>query len=303
MALKMKELPISERPYEKLEIYGVKKLSNAELLAIIIKTGTKEETAISLAQKILNLNQEKNIDNLRFLQNVSIEELCKIKGIGKIKAMQIIAAFEIAKRIKETSDVQKIQIKNSQNVADLLMNEMKYEKREVAKVILLNGRNIIQKIIDLSYGGTNFTMLEPKEVLYEAVKAGTSKIIVAHNHPSGDATPSAADVNITRRLVAAAEMIGLEVLDHVVIAENRVSKCDELFRGVIQSLFWIEKGDLEYGLVQFRFKRYRYRFGNCKYTCNIKRKRNNISRAFSCCDRQENGKYCCNRRRSKRNAW
>ena len=116
MALKMKELPISERPYEKLEIYGVKKLSNAELLAIIIKTGTKEETAISLAQKILNLNQEKNIDNLRFLQNVSIEELCKIKGIGKIKAMQIIAAFEIAKRIKETSDVQKIQIKNSQNV-------------------------------------------------------------------------------------------------------------------------------------------------------------------------------------------
>ena len=257
MALKMKELPISERPYEKLEIYGVKKLSNSELLAIIIKTGTKEETAISLAQKILNLNQEKNIDNLRFLQNVSIEELCKIKGIGKIKAMQIIAAFEIAKRIKETSDVQKIQIKNSQNVADLLMNEMKYEKREVAKVILLNGRNI--------------TMLEPKEVLYEAVKAGTSKIIVAHNHPSGDATPSAADVNITRRLVAAAEMIGLEVLDHVVIAENRVSKCDELFRGVIQSLFWIEKGDLEYGLVQFRFKRYRNRFGNCKYTCNIER--------------------------------
>ena len=147
MALKMKELPISERPYEKLEIYGVKKLSNAELLAIIIKTGTKEETAISLAQKILNLNQEKNIDNLRFLQNVSIEELCKIKGIGKIKAMQIIAAFEIAKRIKETSDVQKIQIKNSQNVADLLMNEMKYEKREVAKVILLNGRNIIQKLL------------------------------------------------------------------------------------------------------------------------------------------------------------
>ena len=107
MALKMKELPISERPYEKLEIYGVKKLSNAELLAIIIKTGTKEETAISLAQKILNLNQEKNIDNLRFLQNVSIEELCKIKGIGKIKAMQIIAAFEIAKRIKEYTEYER----------------------------------------------------------------------------------------------------------------------------------------------------------------------------------------------------
>lgn len=271
MSLKMKELPISERPYEKLEIYGVKKLSNAELLAIIIKTGTKEETAISLAQKILNLNEDKSTNDLRFLQNISIEELCKIKGIGKVKAMQIIAAFEIAKRIKETSDTQKIQIKNSQNVADLLMNEMKYEKRETAKVILLNGRNLVQRIIDLSYGGTNFAMLEPKEVLYEAIKAGAPKIIIVHNHPGGDATPSKEDINITRRLIASAEMIGLEVLDHVIIAESRISKCNELFRGVIQSLFWIGKGDLEYGLVQFRFKRYRYRFGNCKYTCNIER--------------------------------
>lgn len=230
MSLKMKELPISERPYEKLEIYGAKKLSNAELLAIIIKTGTKEETAISLAQKILNLNEEKDINDLRFLQNVSIEELCKIKGIGKIKAIQIIAAFEIAKRISKVSNVQKTIIKNSQDIADLLMNEMKYEKRETAKVILLNGRNVIQKIIDLSCGGTNFTALEPKEVLYEAVRAGTPKIIIAHNHPSGDATPSIADINITRRLITSAEMIGLEVLDHIVIAENRMPKCNELFR-------------------------------------------------------------------------
>lgn len=220
MSLKMKELPSSERPYEKLEIYGAKKLSNSELLAIIIKTGTKEETAISLAQKVLKLNKEKNSNDLRFLQSTSIEELCKIKGIGKVKAMQIIATCEIARRIMMPIDVQNIKIKNSQDVADLLMNELKYEKREIAKIILLNAKNIIQKIIDISFGGTNFAMLEPKDVLYEAVKAGAPKIIIVHNHPSGDAHPSKEDINVTRRLISSAEMLGLEILDHIVIAEK-----------------------------------------------------------------------------------
>lgn len=219
MSLKMKELPSSERPYEKLEIYGSKKLSNSELLAIIIKTGTKEETSISLAQKVLKLNNG-NLNNLRFLQSTSIEELCKIKGIGKIKAIQLIAVGEIARRITMPIEVQNIKIKNSQDVADLLMNELKYEKRELAKIILLNSKNIIQKIIDISFGGTNFAMLEPKDVLHEAVKAETPKIIVVHNHPSGDAHPSMEDISVTRRLIESAKMLGLEILDHIIIAEN-----------------------------------------------------------------------------------
>lgn len=222
MALKMKELPSSERPYEKLEIYGVKKLSNSELLSIIIKTGTKDETAISLAQKVLSLNQNKSTNNLAFLQNVSISELCKIKGIGKVKAIQIIATCEIAKRMQSPLNVQGIKIRNSQDVADLLMNELKCEKREIAKVILLDIKNIIQKIIDISFGGTNFAMLEPKDVLYEAVKAETPKIIVVHNHPSGDPMPSKDDINLTRRLIASSEIIGLELLDHIIIAFNRM---------------------------------------------------------------------------------
>lgn len=182
--LKMKELPTSERPYEKLEIYGAKKLSNSELLAIILKTGTKDENAVSIAQKILNLNKEKNINNLRFLTDISIEEICKIKGVGKVKAIQIIACGEIAKRIMMPIDIQNLKIRNSQDVADLLMEELKYEKREIAKVILLNTKNVIKKIIDISLGGTNFAMLEPKDVLYEAVKADLPKIIIVHNHPS-----------------------------------------------------------------------------------------------------------------------
>lgn len=229
MSLKMKELPTSERPYEKLEIYGAKKLSNSELLAIIIKTGTKDETAISLAQKILSLNKGEDSNNLSFLRNISIGELCKIKGIGKVKAIQIIAAIEIAKRMQTPLNVQNIKIKNSQDVADLLMNELKHEKREIAKVILLNNKSIIQRIIDLSFGGTNFAMLEPKDVLYEAVKAEAPRIIIVHNHPSGDPTPSTQDISVTRRIVSSAELLGLQVLDHIVIAEERMSKCDEIF--------------------------------------------------------------------------
>lgn len=220
MSIKMKELPTSERPYEKLEIYGAKKLSNSELLAIIIKTGTKEESAIILAQKILNLNKNRNANDLRFLQDISIEELSKIKGIGKVKAIQIIAAGEIARRISEPIDIQNIQIKNSQDVADLLMNELKYEKREVAKIILLNSKNIIKKMIDLSYGGTNFAMLEPKDVLHEAIKINAPKIIIVHNHPSGDPEPSKADIELTKRLMNSAKLLGLEILDHIIIAEN-----------------------------------------------------------------------------------
>ena len=237
MQLRMKELPISERPYEKLEIYGAKKLSNSELLAIIIKTGTKEETAISLAQKVLKLNKMENENNLRFLQNISIKELCKIKGIGKIKAIQILATCEIARRMSSPIDVQNIKIKNSQDVADLLMNELKYEKREIAKIILLNTKNIIQKIVDLSFGGTNFAMLEPKDVLYEAIKAETPKIIIVHNHPSGDAYPSKEDIRLTKRIISAAELLGLQVLDHIIIAEERMRKYNEIFV-IKESLIW-----------------------------------------------------------------
>ena len=184
MSLKMKELPTSERPYEKLEIYGAKKLSNSELLAIIIKTGTKEETAVTLAQKVLNLSTDKSENNLNFLQNVTIDDLSKIKGIGKVKAIQILAVCEIAKRMSLPLDISNIRIKSSQDVVNLLKDELIYEKREIVKVILLNCRNTIQKIIDLSYGGTDFAILEPKDVLHEAIKINAQNIIIVHNHPS-----------------------------------------------------------------------------------------------------------------------
>ena len=139
-----------------------------------------------------------------------------------IKRTSFFAACEIARRISIPTNVKTIQINNSQDVADLLMNELKYEKREIAKIILLNSKNIIQKIVDISYGGTNFAMLEPKDVLQEAIKIGAPKIIVVHNHPSGNPKPSKEDIELTKRLVEASKIIGLIFLDHVIIAEGRL---------------------------------------------------------------------------------
>ena len=234
MNIKMKELPISERPYEKLEIYGANNLTNSELLAIIIKTGTKDETAIGLAQKILKLNDGINRDDLSFLQDISIAELTKIKGIGKVKAVQLHAVCELAKRINKPINKQNIKINNSRDIAKLLMNELKYEKREKAKLILLNGKNIILKIIDISYGGNNFAMIEPKEILNEAVKSGAPKMILVHNHPSGDVKPSKSDFNITDRIYEASQLLGIEFLDHIIIGNN---KFESIF-GAKEELLW-----------------------------------------------------------------
>ena len=220
MQLKMKELPISERPYEKLELYGSKTLSNAELLAIIIKTGTKNENSLSVAQKILNLNNTENKEDLRFLCDTSIEEFMKIKGIGKVKAIQLKAIGELTKRISKPINKRKIKIKNTKDVAELLMPELRYEKREIAKVIMLNNKNIIMRIMDIAYGGTNFASVAPKEILSEAVKMQSPKIILVHNHPSGDPKPSKDDFRITDRIYECADIMGIKLLDHVVIGDG-----------------------------------------------------------------------------------
>lgn len=220
MQLKMKELPISERPYEKLELYGSEMLSNAELLAIIIKTGTKSENSLSVAQKILKLNDTTDKEDLRFLCDTSIEEFMQIKGIGKVKAIQLKAIGELTKRISKPINKRKIKIKNTKDVAELLMSELRYEKREIAKVILLNSKNIIMRIIDISYGGTNFASLAPKEILSEAIKIQSPKIIIVHNHPSGDPTPSKEDFRITDRIYECADIMGIELLDHIVIGDG-----------------------------------------------------------------------------------
>lgn len=214
----IRELPESERPYEKLQIYGANKLSNAELLSIIIKTGTKEYTSIDLANKVLSLNTNSNI---RGMLDCSIEEFMTVKGIGKVKAIQLTAIGELAKRMSKPLNILNIKITSPNDVCNLLMDELKYEKREKVKVIILNAKNNILKIVDLGTGTTSIAIIDPKDVLLEVVKMGAPKMILIHNHPSGDPTPSIQDLRITKRLCECSKMFGIELLDHIVIGDGR----------------------------------------------------------------------------------
>ena len=220
MPIKMKELPKSERPYEKLEQYGAEYLTNAELLAIIIKSGTKEETAVGLAQKVLKLNTQKE-DNLRFLMNLTLEEITKIKGIGKVKAIQLKAICELAKRINAVSSYKEKQILCPKDIAEILMEKMQFEKQEILKVAILNNKNKLIRIKDIAIGGGNFVSTTIKSILNEAVKIEANKIILIHNHPTGDPTPSKQDIEFTKNVKKASEILGIQLLDHVVIGDGR----------------------------------------------------------------------------------
>lgn len=216
MTIKIKKLPITERPYEKLEMYGEKMLSNSELLAIIIKNGTKENTAIDIANMIL----AKINNNLRELQDIPLVEFKNIQGIGKVKAIQLKALCELAKRMSRPINDTKVQIKNTKDIAEIFMDELRHEKREYVKLVLLNTKNIIIKIMDVSYGGTSSAHVNPKDILVEAIRIGAPRIILIHNHPSGDSEPSLADYEMTERIEKASKIIGIELLDHIVIGDG-----------------------------------------------------------------------------------
>lgn len=158
-------------------------LSDAELLAIIIKTGTKKQTSVQLAQELLGLNQS-NQENFSFLQKLTIEELMQIKGIGKVKAIQLKAVGEIAIRMFKTSNYKKVTIINPADLANILMSELRYKTEEIVKIVILNNKNEILKIQDIAMGGVNFANITMREILSEPIKMKAPKIILVHNHPS-----------------------------------------------------------------------------------------------------------------------
>ena len=239
MPLKMKQLPKSERPYEKLLMYGPKKLSNAELLAIIIKTGTKEETSVDIANRLLLLSE-----NINGLSNIPIETFEKIKGIGKVKAIQIKALCEIATRINSPINKINIIIKTPKDVADLFMQEFKNEKLEKLKMILLNTKNEIVKNIEIKTGSINEIQVRPAEVLKEVIKEEVNKFILIHNHPSGDSTPSKADFDFTERIEKCSSLLNLNFLDHIVIGKDNYKSIKSLINRQTQTLKIINKGNV-----------------------------------------------------------
>lgn len=216
MSIKIKQLPETERPYEKLELYGETVLSNAELLAIILKTGTKQKSSVELAQEILNLN-DTSVDDLNFLKNMTIEEFTQVKGIGKVKAIQLKAFIELASRMSRPSNYKKVVIKEPKDLANILMGQLRNEKREIAKLVILNNKNEILKIDDIALGGTNFANIEIKDIISEPLKMKAPKIILVHNHPTGDSLPSRGDIEFTEKLINITSILGIELVDHIVI--------------------------------------------------------------------------------------
>ena len=217
MSIKIKELPELERPYEKLEMYGEKTLSNAELLAIIIKTGTKEETSVQLAQRLLSLNKTTKED-LNYLQTLSIEELMEVKGLGKVKAIQLKAVGEISARMFSKTKYKKMFINEPKDLAEILIGNIKSETNEKVKIAILNSRNQLLKIQDIASGGIDFVNIEVKEILTEPIKMKAPKYILVHNHPGESAKPSKNDIEYTKTLYKLSQLFNIELIDHIIIA-------------------------------------------------------------------------------------
>lgn len=192
-------------------------MSNAELLAIIIKSGTKEYTSVDIANQILNLNQNQDKGDLNFLRELSLEQLKSLKGIGRVKAIQLKAICELSTRMNRTSNYREIQIKSPNDIANLLMEELRFEKKEIVKVVIINNKNIILKILDVAIGSGNYSSLNIRNILSETIKMNAPKMILVHNHPSGDPTPSRKDLEVTETLKNAAEILNIELLDHIII--------------------------------------------------------------------------------------
>lgn len=219
--MKIKDLPEMEKPYEKLENYGASRLSDAELLAVVLKSGTKNKTSVELAQEILLLDSEEK--GLNFLKDIPTDELQKIKGLGRVKAIQLKAVVELATRISTPRKIIKRIITSPEEVANILMADMKDETQEIMKVLVLNTKNEIIRIATVGIGTANVNLIEVRDVFKEPIRSNATKIILAHNHPSGDPSPSNSDITFSVKMREFGAVMGIEVLDHVIIGNGKFS--------------------------------------------------------------------------------
>ena len=215
----IKDIPTSERPYEKMIMNGESALTNSELLSIIIKTGTKEKSSIEIAQEIMSKNVDYS-NSLRFLQTISIQELSKVSGIGTVKAIELKAVGEIAKRISKPLKINRLKIKTRDDVVNLFMEELQNEKNEVLKIVMLDNKNIIKKISCIAVGNENNIFTNIKAILSEPIKNQSPKIIIIHNHPSGNPLPSKEDIEFTRKIYNATKLVDITLLDHIIIGDG-----------------------------------------------------------------------------------
>lgn len=212
----LRDIPHEERPRERMLKYGASALSHAELLAILLRTGTSRESAVRVAERLL-----KRVGSIRHLVDMSIEEMTEIRGIGPTKAIQLKAGIELGRRLSRATHPEAVVIRKPGDAAALLMEELRYLQKEHFVCLFLNTKNHVTHQETLSMGSLNASIVHPREIFRAAIKYSSASIICAHNHPSGDPTPSKEDIQLTERLAEAGELIGIEVLDHLIIGDQR----------------------------------------------------------------------------------
>lgn len=214
--MNIRELPENEKPREKLLRYGKESLSNLEILSILIGSGSGGRSAMELASDILSLDRS----GIKYLAECRPEELTSIKGIGTARSCEILAAAELGKRIASIPAEEKDVISSSADIASIFMERMRYYKKEHFMSLMINAKGQIIEEVEVSVGDLCSSTTHPREVFVDAVRRSAGSVVFVHNHPSGDPTPSEVDIETTRRLMEAGELLGIPVLDHIVIGDG-----------------------------------------------------------------------------------
>jgi DNA repair protein RadC len=212
----VREMPEEDRPRERLARLGAEALRDGELIAIILRSGTRKKGAVALADEIL-----RKFGDVRAVARASLEELRQIDGMGTVKAIELKAALELGLRLAAHTGPKRTKIRSAEDIVELLMARFKQCETEHLKSILLTTKHEVMKVIDISHGGLDGTAALPRDIFRQAVREGATAVIVAHNHPSGDPEPSRDDISLTQRLVEAADLLGVSFLDHVIFGDGR----------------------------------------------------------------------------------
>ena len=213
--MKLKNYPLEERPREKAFHHGIESLNNIELLALVLRTGNKQESAIELAQRVIN-----EIGGFRYLHDINYYQLIQIKGIKQAKAIEVLAIIEIAKRL-DKQPVAMSAIKEPRDGYELLKNQLMFEQQEKVIVLCLNSRLEVIKEKTVFIGGNNISIISGRELFKEALICGSNRLMVVHNHPSGNPEPSIEDIEATERLYSMAKELDIDVVDHLIIGRSR----------------------------------------------------------------------------------
>ena len=214
--LGIRDLPAGERPREKMRERGAAALGNSELLAILLRTGGVSESALRLAETLLDRQ-----GGLAGLGHATLEEFEQVRGIGEAKAVTVMAAVELGRRVATLAPAGRTVIRTPDDVAALLLPRFRFETKESFLAVLLSTKNHVLKAPVISVGSLNASIVHPREVFREAINASAASVILAHNHPSGDPAPSAEDIDLTRKLAEAGKLLNIPVLDHVILGDGR----------------------------------------------------------------------------------